>query len=142
MKEFRARIEIQATREVVWDILVNVGEWERWNTTIERVEGRAAPGEKITVYSKVSPGRAFPLKVTEFDPPSRMVWSGGMPLGLFRGQRTYELNLTESGAVEFGMHERFSGLFSPMITRSIPDLQPSFEEFAACLKREAEKGQE
>ena len=35
--------------------------------------------------------------------------------------------------------EIFSGLMSPLIVKSIPDMGPSFEEYAACLKREAEK---
>jgi hypothetical protein len=36
------------------------------------------------------------------------------------------------------MQEVFSGLFSPMIERSLPDLQPAFDEFAADLERRAE----
>ena len=58
---------------------------------MERVNGRIAPGEKITVRSRANPGRAFPVKVTEFDPGRRMTWSGGMPLGLFKGVRTFTL---------------------------------------------------
>ena len=68
-----------------------------------------------------------------------MVWTGGMPLGLFKGVRTFSLT-PKGGGVEFTMTEVFSGLMAPLITRSIPDLQPSFEEFAAALKRQAEKG--
>ena len=36
------------------------------------------------------------------------------------------------------MREEFSGLMAPLNTRSIPDLQPSFAEFAAALKGCAE----
>jgi hypothetical protein len=67
-----------------------------------------------------------------------MVWTGGMPLGLFRGVRTYTLT-PKDGGVEFSMTEVFSGLMSPLIAGSIPDLQPSFDEFAAALKRRAEQ---
>jgi hypothetical protein len=63
-----------------------------------------------------------------------MVWSGGMPLGLFKGQRVFELRPAAVGGVEFSMREDYSGWFAPLITRSIPDLQPAFNEFAACLK--------
>ena len=97
-----------------------------------------ALGEKITVHVKVNPGRAFPAKVTEFQPGSAMTWSGGMPLGLFKGVRTFRLSPKGSGTVEFAMKEEFSGLLSPLIERSIPDLQPAFEEFAAGLKKRAE----
>ena len=49
------------------------------------------PGEKIKVVSGANPGRAFPVKVTEFTPGQRMTWTGGMPLGLFKGVRTFTL---------------------------------------------------
>lgn len=37
------------------------------------------------------------------------------------------------------MDEAFSGLLAPLITRSIPDLQPAFDTFATDLKRRAEQ---
>jgi hypothetical protein len=92
----------------------------------------------VTVYAKINPGRAFPVKVAEFVPPKRMVWTGGMPLGLFKGERTFTLTPGVNGAVEFSMREVFSGLFSPLIERSIPDQQPAFNQFAAALKKKAE----
>jgi len=38
------------------------------------------------------------------------------------------------------MRNVFSGLMARLVTRSIPDLQPSFDEFAAALKKRAERG--
>jgi len=61
-----------------------------------------------------------------------------MALGLFSGVRTYTLTQKECG-VKFTMTEKFSGILAPLITRAIPDLQPSFDEFAAALKRWAEQ---
>lgn len=139
MKSFSTSITIQSSPETVWAILTDGATWPAWNSTIDKVEGNIAPGNKITVYSKMNPGRAFPLKVSEFVPSKKMVWSGGMPLGLFKGERTY--TLTPNGnSVEFVMQEEFTGLMAPLITKSIPDLQPSFEAFAADLKRRAETG--
>jgi hypothetical protein len=37
------------------------------------------------------------------------------------------------------MREEFSGLLAPLIARSIPDLQPAFDRFAADLKRRTER---
>ena len=139
MKSFSTSTIIQSSPESIWAILTNAAAWPEWNTTVEKVVGKIAPGEKITVFAKVSPSRAFPLKVSEFVPGKRMVWSGGMPLGLFKGERTYTLT-DKDGGVEFAMREEFSGLMAPLITKSIPDLQPSFDEFAAALKRRAEAG--
>jgi hypothetical protein len=43
-----------------------------------------------------------------------------------------------NGEVEFSMREEYTGLMAPLMTRSIPDLKPAFDEFASDLKRAAE----
>ena len=139
MKSFSTSIVIDAPASRVWAILIDVASWPSWNTTVAKVEGAAALGRKITVFTKASPGRAFPLRVAEFTAPHHMVWSGSMPLGLFTGRRTHSLTPQNDGKLKFEMAEAFTGLMSPLITRSIPDLQPSFDEFAQCLKTAAER---
>jgi hypothetical protein len=139
MKEFKTAISIRSTPDKIWSILTDAPAYPSWNTSVNQVEGAIALGEKITVRPKINPKQAFPVKVAAFEPAKRMVWRGGMPIGaLFKGERTFTLTPSQSGEVEFTMHEIFSGLFAPLITKSIPDLQPAFEEFAACLKKRAE----
>ena len=138
MKAFTVRTSIHATPELVWALLTNAPGYVRWNNTVQKVEGRIAAGERLTVHAKVNPGRAFPVKVTGFESPRRMVWTGGMPLGLFKGERVFLLTPAATGEVEFSMREEYTGLLVPLIARSIPDLQPAFDEFARDLKRAAE----
>jgi len=140
MKSFTTQTTIAAPPETIWRILTDAPDYPNWNSTVISVDGRIAAGEKITVHAKIAPGRAFPLQVVEFDAPKRMVWSGGMPLGLFTGKRTYDLRPTDGPGVEFTMREEYAGLLAPLIAKSIPDLQPAFDEFAACLKARAESG--
>lgn len=139
MKTFSAVNLIQAAPEAIWQILTDAPGYPGWNTTVAKVEGRIALGEKITVQVKLAPGRAFPVKVVVFDAPRRMVWRSRMPLGLFKGERTYELRSLGVGEVEFSMRESFTGFLAPLIGASIPDLQPAFDAFAACLKARAER---
>jgi hypothetical protein len=61
-----------------------------------------------------------------------------MPFGLFKGARTFTLTPRQNGDVEFSMREEYTGLLAPLIGRSIPDLQPAFDEFASDLKQAAE----
>lgn len=91
MKSFASSTTIQAAPEAIWRILTDAAGYTSWNTTVSRVDGLIALGERVTVHAKVAPGRAFPVKVVAFDAPIRMVWSGGMPLGMFKGERTFEL---------------------------------------------------
>jgi hypothetical protein len=138
MRQFAASVTINAPPETIWALLTDAAGYRRWNSTVVNITGRIAAGEKVTVYATTAPGRGFPLKVTEFAPPREMVWTGGMPLGLFTGVRRYTLTPLAQNRVEFAMREDYSGLLAPLITRMIPDLRPSFEAFAADLKRQAE----
>ena len=108
MKSFSVSIRISARPEEIWAILTDAADYPSWNPTVEKVEGRIAPGQRVTVHAKISPGRAFPLSVTEFVPAKRMVWTGGLPFGLFTGERTFELTPSEGG-VEFSMRESITG---------------------------------
>jgi hypothetical protein len=139
MKSYDATSTIQATPEAIWAILTDGPGYQAWDSGVERVDGRIAPGEKIKVVSKVNPGRAFPVKVTEFTPGQRMTWSGGMPLGLFKGVRTFTLQPQGNGSTTFTMREEYTGPLLPLIWRSIPDLGPSFTQFATGLKQRAER---
>jgi hypothetical protein len=77
------------------------------------------------------------VTVTELTPGQGMVWSGGMPLGLSKGVRTYRV-APEGEGRRFTMREQYSGPLLPLIWRSMPDLQPSFDRFARGLKARVE----
>ncbi len=138
MKEYSAATTIKASPEKIWEILTNAPAYPEWDPVADRIEGRIAPGETIKAYTKLSPGRAFPAKVTVFEPGRKMVWSGGMPLGLFKGERTFTLTPDGSGSTRFTLREVFSGPLLPLIGRSIPDMTSAFEQFAEGLKSRAE----
>jgi len=137
MKTYRASRTINASPEAIWAILTEGRRYPEWDPSMERLEGRVASGEKLKVFTKLSPGRGFPIRVTEFVPGQRMAWTGGMPLGLFKGVRTFTL-APRGGATEFVTEEVFSGPFASMIVKRMPDLSDSFEQFADGLKRRAE----
>jgi hypothetical protein len=139
MKSYDATSTIQASPDAIWAILIDAPGYQAWDSGVERVEGRIAPGEKIKVVSKANPGRAFPVKVTEFTPGQRMTWSGGMPLGLFKGVRTFTLSPQSNGSTTFTMREEYTGPLLPLIWRSMPDLGPSFQQFANGLRQRAER---
>lgn len=104
-----------------------------------RIEGTIAKGEKVVAYNKISPNRAFPAKVTEFVVGERMAWTGGMPLGLFTGVRTFSLTPKGDGSYDFTLREEFSGPMLFMIGGTIPDMTDSFNNFVKGLKAYAEK---
>ncbi|MGV8910377.1 MAG: SRPBCC family protein [Propionicimonas sp.] len=129
---------IQAPPQVIWDLLTDPSSYRDWNPAVLSIEGAMSPGGTIKLVSIASPQRTFSLTVTSMQAPVRMVWSDGMPLGLFRGVRTYQLDPIGAGTT-FAMTEEFSGPLAGLITKSIPDLTDSFNQFADGLRAAAER---
>ncbi len=114
--------------------------YQDWNPEIIRVEGRIALGERISARVRLGDGavRAVSLRVTALEPPRRMEWTGGLPLGLFVGRRTFALTPCAAG-VELRLHLHMSGLLAPLILRSVVDRQPELDSFTVALKLHCEK---
>lgn len=140
MTEYAASITIEAPPERIWDILTDATAYPTWNSTIISLDGSIAEGETIALVSTLNPKRTFELSVSDVRAPMSMAWSDGMPLGLFSGVRTFTLEPRGDRSTEFSMREVYSGLLTPLITKSIPDMTESFEAFAADLKATAEAG--
>lgn len=139
MRSYDASTTIGARPEQVWAVLAAIDAWPRWDSGVLAVEGELRVGEKITIRSEASPNRGFPVRVEAVDDGRLIRLRGGMPLGLFTGVRTYGLQPGEEGTV-FTMREEYTGALLGLIWRSMPDLQPSFDRFAAGLKRRVEAG--
>jgi len=140
MRSYEAAVTIAATPERIWSILTDASGYTSWDSGVTRLDGRIAPGEKLTIYNPTNPSRGFPAQVVELEPGRRMVWSGGMPLGLFKGVRTFTLTPDPAGGTRFHMREEYTGALLAMIWKSMPDLDPFFQRFARGLKQKAERG--
>jgi hypothetical protein len=140
MKAYEATATIEADAQTVWRILVDGDRYTNWDSGVVKLDGKIALGERLKVVSEANPGRAFPVRVTELDPEHSMRWTGGMPLGLFKGERTFTLTPGGASATQFRVREEYTGPLVGLIWRTIPDLGPSFEKFARGLKQQAEQG--
>lgn len=139
MKTFEAGIRIDAGSEQVWSVLIDVGSYRDWDSGVDRVDGVVRIGEKLVVHATLARGRAFPVTVTEIRPGEAMRWRGGLPLGLFVGERTFRLDPQGDGSTEFMVREEHTGPLAGLLGRAIPDLNPSFRQFAAGLKARSEQ---
>jgi hypothetical protein len=133
-KGFSVQRTISASPERIWNLLTEAEGYPGWNPAVVSLRGQIAPGEKIELTSVVNPRRTFSLTVSDVEPNRHMRWSDGMPLGLFRGVRTFSLRSLSDDQTEFSMQETYSGPLAALITKAIPDLTDSFVQFADGLK--------
>lgn len=138
MKTFHVSRHIAAPIDRVWKVLTDANQLASGPLGVTRIEGHIQLGQRLKLWTEATGARAFTLKVEVLDAPREMVWQGGMPLGLFRGVRRFTL-VPKNGGTQFEMTETFSGLMSGLISRSIPDLTPSFERFANGLSQLSQK---
>lgn len=138
MTTYAVNRTINATPEIIWALLTDAARYPEWNPAVLGIEGHIEEGERIRLKSIVNPNREFKLNVADVEAPRRMVWWDGMPLGLFKGVRTFEVVPRDDGTSEFRMEEVYSGLMAPLITKSIPDQTEAFNQFADGLKEAAE----
>jgi uncharacterized protein YndB with AHSA1/START domain len=142
VREYIAVSSIRATPETVWKVLTDATGYADWNPEIIGIDGRMALNERITARVKLGGGaiRRVRMRVTAFEAPSRMEWTGGLPLGLFVGLRTFTV-LPRDGVVEFRMHLRMSGPLAPLILMSVGDRQPEIDSFSSALRAHVERHQ-
>ena len=136
--EYSAGTNIKASPDKVWALMTNVSDFPRWNSTIKSMDGKIGMGEVVKLVATIAPTRSFNLKVIEFVPKKRMVWTDEKTNPMFRGVRTYTLTPKADGSTDFTMSEVYTGLMLPMIAGSLPDFRPTFEQYLSDLKQEAE----
>lgn len=138
MRYYEAYADVQAEPDAIWAVITDAPGLGSWDSGIDRIEGVIAPGKTIKVHARIASWRTFPVKVTEFTRPTRMVWTGGMPLGLFRGVRTFTVSQRPNGVSRVTVREEYTGALLGMVWKSMPDLGPSFEQFVRGLKNKVE----
>lgn len=137
MKHFSASIDIEATPDAIWAVLIDTVRWPTFDPYSERIEGQLAQGETITVYSKLAPGRAFPVKITTLEQPRQMAWSNTVPLGVLKSVRTHTISANGSSR-RFEISEVVSGPMLAVLGGVLPDLSEPFAAFCGGLKAHVE----
>jgi hypothetical protein len=138
VRSFEAVTRINASPAEVWALLVDVSSWRDWDSGVDRVEGRVALGERLTIYATMIRNRPFTVTVTELRPQEVMRWRAGLPFGLAVIERTYTLDAQEDGSTVLTVREDHTCPLAWLLHRSTPDLNPSFRQFCAGIKAKAE----
>jgi len=142
MKELRTSIEIDATPEQVWDVLMDFDSYPDWNPFITSLTGETEPGASIAAQLEPPDGKAMMIrpKVLRADAAQEFRWLGrlGIPR-IFDGEHIFELEPTGEGRTRFIQREEFRGvLVSPLLWMVGNSTHAGFVEMNEALKVRAE----
>ena len=125
-------VAVEASPRTVWALLTDLDAHSRWNSTVTRIEGHVALGEKLSFEVPQAPGQKFAPTVIAIDEPRFMAWRiNHWPLLV--GERTYRIASRADGTSEFTVGEDFRGLLLPFVGRSWPDFVQIVEQTAADM---------
>jgi hypothetical protein len=147
--ELRTFVDIDATPERVWQVLMDLPTYPEWNPFVTNAGGTFEVGERLSfTMSPLNPLLRGTLRptVVEVTPYRRLefrVQYGklGVP-GLFGSDHTLTLVENEDGTVRLWEEVRFRGLLVPLVSRSLNrDSSPAVDAMNEVLKNRIERTQ-
>lgn len=141
MHQIEVQIEIDASAERVWSLLIDLASYPQWNPFIRSIEGRLSEGQLLNVFIQPpgSRGMHFRPTVLTVELNHELRWKGKLLLpGLFDGEHYFKMKNTPRGVV-FRQGEVFSGALVPLFRSSLDGAtKQGFIAMNKALKERAE----
>jgi hypothetical protein len=134
------RIGVRAPADRIWELIVDLPGWDRWNPIETSVEGTIAYGGSIAFTETVAdlPERRATVRVGEWQPLAQLVWMEKRGLW-FNTLRYFEIEELEPGSCVVANGFIFSGLRGEMhFDRHRKALRAAVDAVAEALKATAE----
>ena len=142
MHRIETQIDINASAERVWSVLMDFPGYGRWNPFIRSIEGTPKVGESLNVYIQPqgSNGLHFHPTVLAVEAGHEFRWKGKLVIrGMFDGEHHFILERKSGTQVVLRQGETFSGVLVPILRRSLDGAtKQGFVAMNEALKREAE----
>ena len=143
MKELRTEIEIDASVEAIWEVLMDFEAFPAWNPFIQSISGKATEGSCLNVRIVPPGGQAMTFRptVTHVRVGRELRWLGhlGMP-GLLEGEHIFELEALAEERTKFVQRECFRGLLLPLFWKTLNSkTRQGFEQMNQSLKQRVEQ---
>ncbi len=140
--EIRTEIQIDASAERVWAILIDFDAYPAWNPFIRRISGEPRRGRTLHVRLEPPGTRAVTLRATVLNaqPQRELRWLARLLVpGIFDGEHVLEIEPLDGGSIRFVQRERVIGLAVPLLQRFFePSARAGFEAMNEALKSRAE----
>ncbi|GAA2681552.1 SRPBCC domain-containing protein [Nonomuraea recticatena] len=143
MRQISTSIEIHASPQHVWAVLVDFAGYKGWNPFIREGSGQATVGNTLTLRMHPESGKpmTFRPKVVAAEPGRALRWIGHLIVpGIFDGTHEFILTATDNGT-HLVQGETFNGFLVPFVGKMIAGTERNFVRMNEALKKHVE-GQE
>ena len=134
-------VVIDASADVVWDVLLDSDSFEAWNPFTTRIETDFEPGSPIHMHVVLGP---LKLNLTEYvqevEPPRRIAWGTDfVNRSLLTAKKTQFITPIDAGSCAYHTTDTMSGLLAPLVRLFFARLVlRGFDDTGRALKRRAE----
>ena len=143
MYKIETDIEIEATAEKVWSILLDFPAYPHWNPFIRTIAGPVKPGEHLTVSVQAEGKTAMTFRPTVLVALANreLRWRGRFLVpGLFTGEHYFQIIPITPTRVRFCHGEIFTGILVPFVKSDLEQgTQAGFMAMNRALKAYAEQ---
>jgi hypothetical protein len=141
MKEIQTEIQIHASAETIWKILMDFEQYPDWNPFIKSISGEKEVGSRLTAFigSTGENGMTFQPKVLVYNPNYEFRWLGKLWGGLFfNGEHYFILKELGNHSTQFIHGEKFTGMLVGVLGKMLDNTKNGFEAMNRALKQRAE----
>lgn len=135
-------IEIEATPDEVWAVLMDFERYPDWNPFVRSITGSALPGARLSVSIQPPGGRrmSFRPRVLTVSASRELRWKGQLLVpGLLDGEHYFQLEPVAVDRTCVRLGEHFSGLLVRLMQSGLNGpTRLGFEMMNQALKRRAE----
>ena len=140
MRDFSISVDIEASPERVWDVLIDAERWHEWTPSVTSVALHDKPiavGGRATITQPELPPAKF--NITALEPGRSFTWATGIP-GFVFVHAKHTVEPAPAGA-RVTLVLRFDGLLGGVMGRKYAELNHRYLRMeAAGLKRFSEEG--
>ena len=136
-----AWIDIEASPDRIWEVLVDFPKWRIWNAFIPLVEGKLQKRQTLSI--QVSPPglktMTFRPKVFSLIQNKEIVWGGSFLWIIYRGEHLFLLEQLNENRTRFRQIERFHGPMVLFMGSMIKKTEKGYHQMNNALKKRVEE---
>ncbi len=143
MKEINTEIKISASSSEVWETLMDLQNWPKWNPIVNNISGKLNIGAELSITmsgAKGNDSKKYKATITELNKNKRFSFIATMMAkSIFSAERIIELKTTEKETI-FVQREIYTGIMVSLFWKKLStDALAMLNAMNKALKKEVEK---